>query len=166
MNNIKGIRAKTEMTQAEFSQQFGIPVRTIQKWERDGSTPPEYIPKFIDRILFLENTELFMETYWEDEKTAEVRLDNRYAYITRYTNHPVKQIFYSDKITRFELGGILEDRCWDKHRPDIDKILSMLGLDDFNPYEICKRTHGKMKQDHIWFRFPGEILSYEEVKYV
>ena len=166
MNEIKSIRAKSELTQKEFANKYNIPLKTIQKWECNGSTPPEYIPELIDKVYFLENTELFMETYWKNEKTATVRLDEKYAYITRYTTHPVKQIFYADKITRFEFGGILQDRCWDEKRPDLKQLLAYIGLKEFNPYEICKRTHGKMEQDSIWFRFPGEILTYEEVKYI
>ena len=166
MKDIKAIRNDTALTQRKFSEKYNIPIRTIQKWERNGSTPPEYVPELLEKVIFMEGTELFMECYWKDEKTASVRLDKHYAYITRYTKHPVKQIFYSDKITRFKFGEILEDRCWDKNRPDIKKILSLIGLTEYNPYEICKRTHGKMYQDSIWFRFPGEILTYEEVQHV
>ena len=166
MENIKQLREKTKLTQKEFAEKFDIPVRTIQKWECNGSTPPPYIPELIEKIIFLETTEFFMECYWKNEKTATVRLDAQYAYIDRHILHPVKQIFYADKITRFEFGGILADRCWDKNRPDIKELLSLIGLDEYNPYEICKRTHGKMYQDSIWFRFPGEILTYEEVRYV
>ena len=166
MTDIKKLRSKTKLTQKDFASEYNIPVRTVQKWERNGSTPPAYIPELIDKIIFLENTELFMECYWKDEKTASVRLDDKYAYIKRYTSHPVKQIFYSDKITRYELGEILTDRCWDKNRADLPDILSTLGIEEYNPYEICKRTHGKMAQDNIWFRFPGELISYKDIVYV
>lgn len=44
----------TNMNQSEFAEYFGIPIRTIQKWERNGSVPPEYIPKMMERILELE----------------------------------------------------------------------------------------------------------------
>lgn len=166
MQNIKTLRQSVSMTQREFSNKYNISIRTIQKWERNGSTPPDYLIELIAKDIFMEKTELFMECYWKNERTASVRLDNHYAYITRYIIHPVKQIFYADKITRFEFGEILEDRCWDKHRADIDEILEMIGLDEYNPYEICKRTHGRMYQDNIWFRFPGEILTYEDLAYV
>ena len=46
--------------------------------------PPDYVIELIEKNEFMENTELFMECYWENEKTATVRLDNRYAYIKRY----------------------------------------------------------------------------------
>lgn len=52
--NIKNIRKTTNMSQREFAEYFGIPIRTIQKWERNGSVPPEYIPKMIEKILELE----------------------------------------------------------------------------------------------------------------
>lgn len=52
--NIQQLRKYTNMSQSEFATYFGIPVRTIQKWERNGSVPPEYIPKMIERILELE----------------------------------------------------------------------------------------------------------------
>jgi DNA-binding transcriptional regulator YiaG len=54
--SVKKIRATTDMSQSEFANYFGIPVRTIQKWERNGSVPPEYIPKMMQRILELEKT--------------------------------------------------------------------------------------------------------------
>lgn len=52
---IKEIRSSTGMSQSKFADYFDIPVRTIQKWERNGSVPPEYIPKMMERILYLES---------------------------------------------------------------------------------------------------------------
>ena len=52
---IKELRELTELSQSGFAEKFGIPVRTIQKWERDGSTPPPYIPKMIEKILDYED---------------------------------------------------------------------------------------------------------------
>ena len=48
---VKELRASTGMSQSKFAAYFGIPVRTIQKWERNGSTPPEYIASMMKRIL-------------------------------------------------------------------------------------------------------------------
>ena len=53
--DIKGIRQRTGLSQTKFGEYFEIPIRTIQKWERNGSTPPEYIPKMMERILELED---------------------------------------------------------------------------------------------------------------
>ena len=54
MNIIKELRSRTGLTQDKFGEYFDIPFRTIQKWERNGSTPPKYIPEMIRRILDLE----------------------------------------------------------------------------------------------------------------
>ncbi|WP_407425220.1 helix-turn-helix domain-containing protein [Treponema sp.] len=102
--------------------------------------------------------------YWEDEKTADVIFSESQAQITRYTTNPVKQIFSKDTLSLFELGEILKWRCWDENRENIEKYLFKLGLTEFNPYKICRKTHGVMFQDKIWFKYKGENLSWDDVK--
>lgn len=53
--SIKELRNRTGLSQKKFAEYFNIPVRTIQKWERNGSSPPTYIPQMIERILNLED---------------------------------------------------------------------------------------------------------------
>ena len=109
-------------------------------------------------------TEDFLfETYWKDEITARVRVQGAGIFVSRYTDHPVKQLFASEKMTRFQLMQILEMRCWDRNREDIQEILEYFGLKEYNPYEIVKRTHGVSYNDYNWFRFPGEKISSEDV---
>lgn len=105
------------------------------------------------------------KTYWKDELTAEVITEKSRVYIKRYTTHPAKQLFCKDEITRFELGQVLELRCWDRNRANLNLYLEELGVKEFNPYEICRRTHGVMVQDFIWFQFEGENLTFEEVRF-
>lgn len=101
---------------------------------------------------------------WEDEKTADVIISDSQAHIIRYTTNPVKQIFAKDDISLYELGEILKWRCWDENRENIEKYLYKLGLTDFNPYKICRKTHGTMFQDKIWFRYKNENLCWDDVK--
>ncbi len=102
--------------------------------------------------------------YWADEKTADVTFLDNEIKIQRYTINPVKQIFYKDTITSYELGEILTWRCWDKNRENIEKYLFSLGLTEYNPYKICKKTHGVMFQDKIWIKFAGESIKWKDVK--
>ncbi len=53
---IKEIRRRTGLSQSKFAEYFEIPRKTIQKWEQNGSVPPEYIPKMMSKILDLEET--------------------------------------------------------------------------------------------------------------
>ena len=101
---------------------------------------------------------------WEDEKTADVTISENQAHIIRYTTNPVKQIFSKEELSLYELGEILKYRCWDQKRENIEKYLYKLGLTDFNPYKICRKTHGVMFQDKIWFRYKDELLCWNDVK--
>ncbi len=100
---------------------------------------------------------------WEDEVIASVHVGETMVDIERFDLNPIKQIFYKDKISRFEFGEILRRRCWDEHRADINEILKFIGLDEFNPYKICRITHGKMVQDKTWFKFEGETICYADL---
>ena len=46
----------------------------------------------------------------------------------------------------------------------MEKYLYKLGIHEFNPYKICRKTHGVMYQDKIWFKFKGEELAWDDVK--
>lgn len=44
---IKELREKVKMTQKEFSEYFNIPRRTIEDWENERRTPPQYVIELI-----------------------------------------------------------------------------------------------------------------------
>ena len=94
--------------------------------------------------------------YYDDLLVADVFSDENEVHINRYEKSPGMQLFYKDEMTRYELGEILESRCWDSHRENIDAYLGRLKLNNYDPYEICKRTHGIMLQDLFWMKFLGE----------
>jgi len=49
--DIKQIRKLTGLSQAKFGEQYGIPKRTIEDWEREIRTPPEYVVKLLERAV-------------------------------------------------------------------------------------------------------------------
>ena len=53
-NWIKQMRKESGMTQAQFSEYFGIPKRTIEEWERGARRPPDYLPRLLCYKLFTE----------------------------------------------------------------------------------------------------------------
>ncbi len=103
------------------------------------------------------------EVYYKNMLCTYVHNKGDVVYASRYVQHPVYQIFAQDKMTRYQLNEVLRLRCWEQERADIDVILKLLGLEHYEPYEIVKRTHGVSANDHIWIRFPGEKLTYEDV---
>lgn len=44
---IREVRLNTNMTQKEFAEYFNIPKRTIENWEGEKRTPPEYVLELI-----------------------------------------------------------------------------------------------------------------------
>ena len=48
---IKELRAASGMTQKEFSDYFNIPRRSIEDWETEKRTPPEYLVNLIEYKL-------------------------------------------------------------------------------------------------------------------
>ena len=44
---IRELRESVSENRTEFSEHTGIPVRTIEDWEAERRTPPEYIPRLI-----------------------------------------------------------------------------------------------------------------------
>ena len=107
--------------------------------------------------------EFTSEVYWKDEITARVYVKKKNVIVSRFSDNPGRQLFAEKKMTRYQLGKILELRCFEKGRPDIDEILKHLGLKEYNPYEIVRKTHGVSHNDFIWFRFPGENITSKDV---
>jgi hypothetical protein len=103
------------------------------------------------------------EVYWKNDLTAKVTVTGSEANITRYVIHPHKQLFCSDKMTRYQINKILEMRCFDKGRPDAMEKLKAMGLTEYVPYDIVRITHGVSYNDFIWIRFPNENIKAEDV---
>ena len=62
--NIKELRELTGLSQSQFSKEFNIPIRTLQKWESGERIPPEYMEGLLkDSILYrgLADTAAFKE---------------------------------------------------------------------------------------------------------
>lgn len=49
--SIKEMRTACGMTQASFSEYFGIPKRTIEDWESGRRAAPEYVKNLIEYKL-------------------------------------------------------------------------------------------------------------------
>lgn len=52
---IKELRKSTGLPQAKFSKKYGIPRRTLEDWEADKRTPPDYVVDMLAYIVASEN---------------------------------------------------------------------------------------------------------------
>lgn len=119
------------------------------------------LKKEIDKKPMLEDYSF--EVYWKDELTAKVRVKGKDVYVSSYSDQPGKRLFPAGKISRFQLNEILKTRCWDEGRPDINELLRVRGIKEYNPLEIVRKTHGVSWNDFIWLRFPGEQITAKDV---
>lgn len=143
-------------------------INQAQKDIRELNILIQSLDKMIVKIQNQRKKERLMEpfifeVYWKDEITARVYVKSKEVVISKFTDNPARQLFAQKKMTRAQLGRILELRCWEKGRSDIDEILKSRGISEYNPYEIVRQTHGVSYNDYIWFRFPGEKLTSKDV---
>ncbi|MCD7717478.1 MAG: hypothetical protein LUI39_13725 [Lachnospiraceae bacterium] len=100
----------------------------------------------------------------KDRKTADVEIRNNEVSVKKYTTRMDEQPFYSGPADMERIYGFLEGRCMNRNRNCLGEYLDWLGLDEYDPYEIVKKTHGVMWEDFLWLKFPGEDISWKDVR--
>ena len=58
----------------------------------------------------------------------------------------------------------LKDRCYEDGRADLPVILEQAGLENNNPYEFVKISHGVTYEDFFWIKFDDEEIKWDDVK--
>ncbi len=105
-----------------------------------------------------------ISVYWKDELTAVVNIQNNDGFVKKFTDNPMKQFFFAfDKIDIAKLSELLETRCWERGRADIKDLLNKIGLDEYDPIEIVKRTFGVSYNDSIWFKFGDNNITWKKL---
>lgn len=68
-----------------------------------------------------------------------------------FTSDIVKTAFGNNTFPAWEdFENFLEERCIPRERSGIREYLETLGLDEYDPIEIIKKTGGKMAEDEQW----------------
>ncbi len=74
------------------------------------------------------------------------------------TEHIVKTAFGKNEVPTWEdFHNFLEERCVPKSRSGIREYLEAIGVEEYNPLEIIKKTSGRMAEDDQW-------LKWEEIQ--
>lgn len=167
-------RKELGLSQRELAQRCNMPQSTIARIETRQISPQ------IDTLTVIANKlscNLSLESkvnnkwdgshisvFWKDELTAEINIENNRVYIKKYTSDPMKQFFLAfDSMDIIGFSELLESRCWERERADISVLLSKIGLDEYDPIEIVKRTFGVSYNDSIWFKFENSNISWKKL---
>ena len=70
------------------------------------------------------------------------------------TEHIVKTAFGKNETPSWDdFLNFLEERCLPRSRSGIREYLETIGVEEYNPLEIIKKTDGKMAEDNQWIKW-------------
>ena len=73
--------------------------------------------------------------------------------IENYTDNFVKTAFGKNKAPSWQdFENFLEERCIPRSRSGLREYLETIGVEEYNPLEIIKKTKGRMAEDDQWIR--------------
>lgn len=86
---IAKLRKRKKMTQKEFAEYYGMPLRTVQKWERHGSNPLSYLVEWLEKDI---NREEFCDISKLDrEPQTKFHIINKKRFLNNNKIHPLQQ---------------------------------------------------------------------------
>lgn len=73
--------------------------------------------------------------------------------VENYTDNLVKTAFGKNEIPTWQdFENFLEERCIPHSRSGLREYLETIGVEEYNPLEIIKKTQGRMAEDDQWIR--------------
>ena len=72
---------------------------------------------------------------------------------SNFTDNSVYTAFgIKHNVSWYDYNSFLEDRCIPKNRMGIRDYLISIGIYEYAPIEIIKKTHGRMAEDNQWIK--------------
>ena len=128
--DVKAIRQKLKMSQAQFASFMCVSKKTVERWESSGKIidgPVAVIAHMISMYPDIENKLRFPDS-----------------------DLPLRLIYKKGSITDptfEEYEEFLESRCFPRTRKWVDLELKKLGLPFYDPLMIIEKTGGRMVED-------------------
>ena len=101
------------------------------------------------------NGDCLCSKIYVDTKNKEVQVRN-------FTSDNIERAFgVNQNPTWTDFENFLENRCFPRDRQNLKLELKKLGLNEYNPLDICKATSGRNYKDEQWMDFSKEEEFYE-----
>ena len=165
---IKRIRKKLDLTQAEFAELVGVSKKTIERWEtlepdKEITGPIVTLVKLLKEYpqssddLKIPEKQYFMRLWYmyENEICTIIDVDEpeRRVNIYNYTrNHMFRAFGREEKPTYEQYEEFLESRCFPRTRDKMKLMLKELDIPFYEPLMIIEKTEGRMEEDNFWIR--------------
>lgn len=103
---------------------------------------------------------MFTIRYYNKEELCTdifVNEENKEIQIRNYTDDPLSRAFgINNAPTWCDYEKFIQGRVFPENRQHLKLELKRLGLDEYNPLEICKATDGRNLKDSQWMEFVYE----------
>ena len=97
-------------------------------------------------ILRYYDADILCTTIYIDNDAKEIRISN-------HTKDVVKTAFGTNEYPTWnEYLEFIEERCIPRGRAGLREYLETIGVDEYDPLEIIKRTEGRMAEDQQWLK--------------
>ena len=164
--DVKRIRVKLNMSQAEFSKLIGCSKPTIERWE---SNKEKITGPTVFLLSMIENNLDYIEKIKVPEKTLPHRMFymnnqmictmidvddiNQKIMIKNFTNNILYKAFgKNENPTYKDYEEFLKSRCFPETRDKLKLVLEDLNLPFYDPYLIVEKTEGRMAEDDFWIK--------------
>lgn len=84
-----------------------------------------------------------------NERVSLVSIEKDKAAITHYKDSVMYPFYHKDEVSIDEVNAFIENRCFNRNRPDKDDLLKSIGLGAYDAWKIVRKTSGKMIHDRL-----------------
>lgn len=112
------------------------------------------------------NDNMIIINYYNEDKLCSkiyANLETREVSVRNFTDNNIEKAFGLNEYPIWsDFEAFLERRCFPKDRQNIKLELKKLGLNEYNPLEICKATGGRNYKDNQWMNFDEEESGLDD----
>jgi len=118
-------------------------------------SPHLSIEKFLENKKSLGHRLMKIEFYDSEILCTQIIADftDQTLSVENTTEHIVKTAFGKNEVPSWrDFQNFLEERCVPRSRSGIREYLETIGVEEYNPLEIIKKTSGRMAEDDQWIK--------------
>ena len=124
--------------------------------ERIIISPHLSMDKFLESKKSLGHRLMKLEFYDGEVLCTKIIADftDETLFVENTTEHIVKTAFGKNEVPTWDdFLNFLEERCVPRSRSGIREYLETIGVEQYNPIEIIKKTSGRMAEDNQWLKW-------------